>query len=665
MNIVQKFINSFKLQTSANDDNGDSLPVARYLTERWAFANVNTWASVLQAYKDNPIVQGCSLAYQLTIPEAALIVVDDRDNVLTNHPLYQLLEKSKIKSILARAMLYITINGNAFIYMARVGGVVKQWQIYSSEYITPVVDRFGNVIKYVYKTGNETIDIAPEDIIHLTAFWLDPERMWMGMSPIQLARTSVLSYNEATQSIYSLHKNDEVPKTALLYEEQLTEQQVEAARYAFRQRHGNENRGTTAHVWGVRDIKRLGLGWNEMGMSETFMQLEARICSTYRVHPIIAFTYAGLMKSTYANFAQASKDFTTYSRIPLWEILQEQLTDGIRTMYPNLSLRFDLSTVEALRPNISELRKEARDLFDRGAISLAELRAAHDYDATSQMAKHGYKSNKQINNYNIKNYNIKTGQQWHELDDATYIKAREELQKPSYDALTASILNVLNDLGDAVTSESLSNLTGDNNYTTLSKKIDWEAWSEKLQMATEEERIAIIKEAIKLAIEETSGDVGDDFSEAERAGVDESSAKIKDSIGTIRDDVRQLLRTNADMTEAELRASLRTMFTNMNEARAAMIARTTSTASTGVSQKMVWQEMNNSITDDNLKIRRTWIAFPGARPAHASASGELESEEGLFTVGGETTPYPAGPGLSAANAVNCRCITRPIRQGRL
>jgi hypothetical protein len=33
----------------------------------------------------------------------------------------------------------------------------------------------------------------------------------------------------------------------------------------------------------------------------------------------------------------------------------------------------------------------------------------------------------------------------------------------------------------------------------------------------------------------------------------------------------------------------------------------------------------------------------------------------MFSVGGYETPHPAGSGLPASEAVNCRCVTRGIR----
>ena len=50
------------------------------------------------------------------------------------------------------------------------------------------------------------------------------------------------------------------------------------------------------------------------------------------------------------------------------------------------------------------------------------------------------------------------------------------------------------------------------------------------------------------------------------------------------------------------------------------------------------------------------------RPAHVQADGSMQGSDGYFTVGGEKTTRPLGPGLSAGNSINCRCQLFPIAE---
>lgn len=49
----------------------------------------------------------------------------------------------------------------------------------------------------------------------------------------------------------------------------------------------------------------------------------------------------------------------------------------------------------------------------------------------------------------------------------------------------------------------------------------------------------------------------------------------------------------------------------------------------------------------------------GTRPDHGHADGQFRDKKtGMFSLGGEQTPYPAWEGLSARNRINCRCHIR-------
>ena len=154
-----------------------------------------------------------------------------------------------------------------------------------------------------------------------------------------------------------------------------------------------------------------------------------------------------------------------------------------------------------------------------------------------------------------------------------------------------------------------------------------------------------------------------EYGKARREGIDESSAKIERSIGTIKEEVRELLRSSTGLSGEEIADLLRSKFAEIKSSRADAIGRTTATATTGKTQAAVWKTASDRESDPDRKIVRQWVSFPGARDAHSGANGQFEDPDtGFFTVGGEQTEYPAGPGLSAKNAVNCRCITRARRR---
>ena len=191
---------------------------------------------------------------------------------------------------------------------------------------------------------------------------------------------------------------------------------------------------------------------------------------------------------------------------------------------------------------------------------------------------------------------------------------------------------------------------------------DVEEWTARFLSATESEREGLVEEMVKAASSDVDAEDGE-YGKARREGIDESSQKIASSIGTIREDVRFILNNSGGLSGEEIADLLRSKFAEIKSSRADAIGRTTATATTGKTQSAVWKTASDRESDPDRKIVRQWVSFPGARDAHSGANGQFEDlDTGFFTVGGEQTEYPAGPGLSAKNAVNCRCITRARRR---
>lgn len=60
--------------------------------------------------------------------------------------------------------------------------------------------------------------------------------------------------------------------------------------------------------------------------------------------------------------------------------------------------------------------------------------------------------------------------------------------------------------------------------------------------------------------------------------------------------------------------------------------------------------------------KKEWVSSAGerTRSAHRSADGQRVGIDESFTVGGEQLRYPGDPDGSAANVINCRCVTMNI-----
>jgi HK97 family phage portal protein len=611
------------------------------LEEVWtkhSFTPIVNWAGAYKMWKANPVAQACTITYSLMMPEAQLGVVTP-SGYDYDQPIVSMLTRNQWRVTMAEVMTILCIGGNAYGYKLRnASGAVIGIRWYSDKWFAPVNDGWGDVDYYHYYNGAVTYRVEKSDVVHIVGFWYDPEKPLGGGSPVELAAQSIEGYNEASATVFNIHKNDAMPKTLLVYDEELSSEQASLAQKSFSRKYGGERRGSVGIVWGVKDVKRLALDWNELGLSDTFGQYETRICGAYKVHPIIAGTHMGLSQSTYSNFEQASKDFTNMVRVPFWNMIADQINAQLAIPDYGVQLGFDLSTVQAL----------AGDVLATEAVSTQDNDINNDEDSDNSDGGAVPVEARGFRGYESKTFDVTVGPEtkaWLQHPDSqVYAKAYDDLLNKQSENIAKEWGRVLDDLYDTITADVKALRI----ETKIDDQFSLDVWEKNFVDGTENSRTELTELVLALAQEEV--DAEGEFTRGREAGITESAGKIADSVGTIRTDIQTLLRQNAGVGEEELARLLKEKFSDLKASRANAIARTTATATTGTVQKSVWDELGG--------IKRSWVALSGARAEHAAAHDQLEDAEGKFTVGGERTSYPAGEGLSASNSVNCRCFTR-------
>ncbi len=667
----------------------------------------------LKRIYNNNTVAACVTKLVTTLPEAPLKV--RQGDILTDkHEVINLFNKPNTyqsqATLLQLIALHYTIGGNAYIHKVVNGlGRTVELHVYSDQQIQPIISPTKNVEEYLYNFNNQKFRIPANEIIHLRSPMLNPSRPYLGLSPLTLCGTASDINGKLNNSIYSVLENGGVPTTWLQYKGQgfLDETQIKSVKEQYRQITKNNQNGKNelGILGGAFDKIIESPIFKDYDLPNLWTRSDSEVCAAFGIPPVVLGVFAGLSNMTYDNYKQGVKQFTESVRIPIWNLWEEQITRSFQTEFPNVVVEFDLSQVQALLPDADKLSADTVAQVTSGIITPSEARIALGYadsvgygvvdklnnlspliatavlknltineqrsllgldaidggDVISNQTNVVKDTNEdvQISNELLNAVNgvkgaIKTDRIGIEAIGITeekavgYWKSYDDISTTATEHLSIQLMHVITELGNEVIKQQ-------------KKKIDWQAWEKKFLKATETEREKLIVQVMNQAWKDadTLEDLGDSETNIFVQATKDSAEKITESVGTIRDEIQEILKKNAGRTGAELVAILKDKFETLANSRAALIARTTATATTSGTQQKVWSEYNNRQTDNKNKIVRVWLSSRDAktRNAHRDADGQRENKDGMFTINGNKTPYPAGGNLPASDACNCRCTT--------
>jgi HK97 family phage portal protein len=355
---------------------------------RYSFMLPTFRALVREGYAANGAVFACVSALAFAFIEPTLRVYETKNGSrveVENHPLTLKLRQPNAQmgmlELLIFTIIYLAVGGNAYWYKVRSKGkqVAEIW-VLSDAQLTPVPGKTTLVDHYELIGENGALEPIPaEDIVHFK--WLiDAERPWRGQAPLGAVAREVDTDNEVGRYLYTLLKNDAVPRLALIAPKDadvMDDSTYKRMRERWMDRQGGDNRGMPAILEGGLDIKTVGLDLKELAFEGLRGVPETRIAAALRVPMSVAGLGAGL-NPTYANKAGDEKSFTQRTLVPLWRLLESEITADMLPEFDKTKGRevaFDLSTVAALKEDLKDLRTWALDALAKGGIMLNEFRA--------------------------------------------------------------------------------------------------------------------------------------------------------------------------------------------------------------------------------------------------------------------------------------------------
>jgi HK97 family phage portal protein len=288
---------------------------------------------------------------------------DSREEV-TDHPVLDLLEDvnplTMNASDLWRAtVIALKVYGNCYWYLERKGGQEPKeiyWLKPSQVTIYGATSSDKFVEYYEYETGNANVSrirYSPHDIIHFKYF--NPSSEYYGMSPLSCVREAISAdlYAEAWNKYF--FKNSARPDGFFFVKDNLTDEQRQLMQKSIESQFKGVNKSHRIGVLeGGTDFKPIGATPKDAEWTELRKACRESILASLGVHPELV----GASAANYATALESKKSFWEETVVPELKYYAEVLNWNLLPQFPNsesLSLEFDISNIEALQENTTQL----------------------------------------------------------------------------------------------------------------------------------------------------------------------------------------------------------------------------------------------------------------------------------------------------------------------
>ena len=325
-------------------------------------------------------------------PLKVYLKTQEGEEYIENHPAQILLDNPNPNMTANLMNNYIVtsvaVYGDAFILKLRndAGAVVQLIPL-----LPEMVEVKGNdeklITKYQYKQKGNTLDIMPEDMIHLRER-IDPRNHRRGLAPLRSVMVEILGDAAASQMGAALVKNTGVPSVVISPKNDLSMTSDEAENIAevFGRRFGGENRGRPLVISGGEvDIQTLSFTPKDLELGKLRYINEERISAVLGVPAILAGLGAGLERATYSNAKELREFFTEQKLIPMWNHFANEFTKQLllEDFESNSAycFKYDLSNVRALSQDEDATMARIVQGYNAGFITVNEARQANQLPA--------------------------------------------------------------------------------------------------------------------------------------------------------------------------------------------------------------------------------------------------------------------------------------------
>lgn len=346
------------------------------------------WAAT-QGYSKNELVYSIISDIAESSAEPSMQVFE-KGEAVDDHPARALLAKPNPMmtefELWELVLIHLMLAGNAFWtkVRSRAGRVVQLWPVWIPSRMTPVPDRDGALIGWLYRDNDgKQNPIALEDVVHFK--YPHPLNPYLGLAPMAVLVRAVTRDNKSTDYVNSFFANAAVPQGLLKFKKYVEQGEADRVRAMWRARYGGE-RGwfDVAVLDSDTEYQRLGLTAEEMAMPELNQLNESRIAMVFKWPPILIGAIVGLENSPWSNIGEARRIAWEDTLSPIYKRLADRCNHGLAEDFgftaTDEPFRWDFSGVMALQEDVNEFTERIRQGFVSAAVTRNEYRAVLGLD---------------------------------------------------------------------------------------------------------------------------------------------------------------------------------------------------------------------------------------------------------------------------------------------
>lgn len=595
-------------------------------------------------------------------------VTDRAGNELPRHWALELLDNPNPllrRSEFFRLVSYwVDMNGNAFVWLRRgANGLPYQMWVLPSNRVQINVAETGT--EYIIPGMSQTFQHW--EIIHIRNLVPSTKTDYLmkGVSLLEIAAESILAQSELKEFMRRYTQNDGLPPLVAKAAENVEQETWTAWKQTWNQVMPNAQIAALLDGgMSVEPLMTAGVGSGNKSDLKIFDEMTKQ-----DIAAVFGLSVAKITGEN-ANYATALVNDYTF-RVdtiePIAQDIEEALTTGLQLYDPAIKIthvpfvfsdpdiaRNDMTarltagvtTVNEERERLGESPVEFGDIRTINGVNVANLAAQASAPALPEappvqqgMITRGYGADD------------KFYAEWHSLDTmarengailgATFRRIFEELEAEIQRNVAAA------QKPEAEVQQALE--------TPVLHLFDADKWRRKLTAALGKDLTEFILESFGAALKQggiTGIDIESQFDAAIKAVLRETNFRAMQPIGTIEAELKNLIEKHYDKPADELRGIIAGKFDTLKTSRVNTISQTVSTFVVNASQKEAWKPYG---------FNKIWLSMRDGRVRweHRQMDGQEVGIDELFLLpDGEATQHPAGEGLSAGNACNCRCYMR-------